>query len=107
MREIALGTCEFEMCQWPSQVVKALCKQGREEELRVVQIAVRAALTTKPSLCVQKERQEPMVSYSMRYLLRLRPHSEQSLPLSEIPPFYSFLDQVMKKRTQRLIPKME
>ncbi|XP_070181899.1 dimethyladenosine transferase 2, mitochondrial-like isoform X2 [Littorina saxatilis] len=51
--------------------------------------------------------EDDTMSPSMRYLIRLRPHVEQQLPLSQIPVFLSFLSQVMSKKKQRFIPKME
>ncbi|KAL8572561.1 hypothetical protein ACOMHN_040465 [Nucella lapillus] len=52
-------------------------------------------------------RNRPEVSNSMRYLLRLRPHVEQSLAPADVPVFHSFLAQLMQKKNTRLIPKME
>ena len=58
-------------------------------------------------VCSQAQKKGLQVSNGMRYLVRLRPRREQSMLLSEIPVFYSFLGQVMQKKKLRLIPKME
>ncbi|PVD26667.1 hypothetical protein C0Q70_14345 [Pomacea canaliculata] len=49
------------------------------------------------------------VSSDMRYLIRLTPHSNvyDIIALSEVETFLNFLRQMMSKRTQRLIIRME
>lgn len=49
----------------------------------------------------------PEVEDAVRYLVHFRPRSDPALAPTQIPAFYSFLKQVMHKRKDRFIPKME